>query len=154
VQRLLNPSRINGIRDFTLAGGVFPTSIILNWTDTTNPIKTTSNRLILASNRNAAQIIDGQHRVLGLAAAIEKKASTKSMPLPVSIYNNLSTRDCADIFLSINTEQKPVARSLVFDLYSVASDYIVDPTTVRAGDVAKQLNEELGSAYYGFIKFP
>jgi DGQHR domain-containing protein len=154
VQRLLNPTRINGIRDFVLAGGVFPTSIVLNWTDTKHPIKTSATTLTLTRSREASQIIDGQHRVMGLAAAIEKKASIRSMPLPVSIYNNLKTRDCADIFLAINTEQKPVARSLVFDLYSVASDYIVDPATVRAADVAKELNEQSGSPYEGYIKFP
>lgn len=154
VQRLLNPTRINGIRDFVLAGGVFPTSIVLNWTDTKHPLKTSATRLSLPRNKEAAQIIDGQHRVMGLAEAIQKKGSVRSMPLPVSIYHNLKTKDCADIFLAINTEQKPVARSLVFDLYSVASDYIVDPATVRAGDVAKELNAQVGSPYEGYIKFP
>lgn len=154
VQRVLNQSRINSIRDFIIAGGVFPTSIVLNWTATDIRIKTTATRLYLSKKRNTAQIIDGQHRVMGLAAAIEKKASIKSMPLPVSIYDRLKTRDCADIFLAINTEQKPVARSLVFDLYQVASDYIVDPTTVRAGDIAKGLNDDSSSPYSNFIKFP
>jgi DNA sulfur modification protein DndB len=154
VQRLLNPTRINSIRDFVLNEGVFPTSIVLNWTEKHHSIKTSSTRLILARTRNAAQIIDGQHRVMGLAAAIEKRPSIKSMLLPVSIYDGLDTKDCADIFLAINTEQKPVARSLVFDLYRVASSYIVDPATVRAGDVAKELNEHPESPFAGFIKFP
>jgi hypothetical protein len=39
VQRLLNPSRIAGIRDFVLAGGVFPTSIVLNWVNQQPPIE-------------------------------------------------------------------------------------------------------------------
>lgn len=154
VQRLLNPSRINGIRDFVLAGGVFPTSIVLNWTEGAHALKFGSNRLSVPKTQQAAQIIDGQHRVLGLAEAIAKRPALKAMPMPVSIYNSLSTKACADIFLAINTEQKPVARSLVFDLYSLASDYIVDPATVRAGDVAKALNEEEDSPYAGFIKFP
>lgn len=154
VQRLLNPSRINSIRDFVLSGGVFPTSIILNWTAGTHALKFAANRMTVPKTQEAAQIIDGQHRVLGLAEAIAKKSSLKSMPMPVSIYDNLSTKACADIFLAINTEQKPVARSLVFDLYSLASDYIVDPAALRAGDVAKALNEQQDSPYAGFIKFP
>lgn len=154
VQRLLNPTRINSIRDFVLAKGAFPTSIVLNWTDEGHPIKSDATKLTLARERRAAQIIDGQHRVLGLAAAIEKQPSIKSMLLPVSIYDNLETKACADIFLAINTEQKPVSRSLVYDLYSVASDYIVDATAVRAGDVAKELHEQPGSPYQGYIKFP
>lgn len=154
VQRLLNPTRISGIRDFALAGGAFPTSIILNWTAEKSPIVKPGGQLSLPRVREAAQIIDGQHRVMGLAAAIEKNAAIGALQIPVSIYENLNTTSCADIFLSINTEQKPVARSLVFDLYRVASDYIADPTTVRAGDVAKELNEQPGSPYEGYVKFP
>ncbi len=154
VQRLLNPTRISSIREFVLAGGVFPTSIILNWTDATNALDFEKNRLSVPNVKDAAQIIDGQHRVMGLAEAIAKKPGLKTMPMPVSIYNKLSTKECADIFLAINTEQKPVPRSLVFDLYSLASDYIADPAVIRAGDVAKALNEQQESAYVGFIKFP
>lgn len=153
VQRLLNPSRIAGIRDFVLAGGVFPTSIVLNWVNQQPPIEK-SNRLRLPFAPKCAQIIDGQHRVIGLSAAIAKKPTLANLQLPVSLYNGLSTRESADIFLAINTEQKPVHRSLVFDLYKVASDYIVDPPALRAGDLATELNENSSSPYLGFIKFP
>lgn len=154
VQRLLNPARISSIRDFVLSGGVFPTSIVLNWVgDGTQPTVSNGSLTIPRSSRSA-QIIDGQHRVMGLAGAIEKRPSIASLLLPVSLYTGLSTRECADIFLSINTEQKPVHRSLVFDLYKVASDYIVDPAALRAGDLASELNENQTSPYRGYIKFP
>lgn len=154
VQRVLNPARIAGIREFVLAGGVFPTSIVLNWSEKeTEPTKEGSTLTIQRSPRSA-QIIDGQHRVLGLAEAIKKRKSLARFHVPVSLYCGLTTKQCADIFLSINTEQKPVQRSLVFDLYSLASDYIVDPAALRASDLAKQLNEDEGSPYRGLIKFP
>jgi DNA sulfur modification protein DndB len=154
VQRVLNQSRIASIRDFVLAGGVFPTSIVLNWIDDTTLPIAKGGKLILSGAPRSAQIIDGQHRVVGLSAAIEKRSSISSIQLPVSIYAGLSTKECADIFLSINTEQKPVHRSLVFDLYQVASDYIVDPSAVRAGDLATELNENSMSPYLSYIKFP
>jgi DNA sulfur modification protein DndB len=154
VQRVLNQTRIASIRDFVLAGGVFPTSIVLNWVDDTAPPVAKGGKLILSRASKSAQIIDGQHRVVGLSAAIEKKSSIAKIQLPVSLYTGLSTRECADIFLSINTEQKPVHRSLVFDLYSVASDYIVDPAAVRAGDLATELNENSMSPYLSYLKFP
>lgn len=154
VQRILNPSRIASIRDFILAGGVFPTSIVLNWTNDAPPLKTTRNMLTIPLCPRSAQIIDGQHRVLGLAAAIEKNKSIGQLELPVSLYKGLSTKDSADIFLSINTEQKPVHRSLVFDLYKVASNYVIDPAALRAGDLASELNEAGPSPYRGYIKFP
>lgn len=154
VQRLLNPARIGSIRDFILAGGVFPTSIVLNWVNDDKPPEVKGTKLSISRIAQSAQIIDGQHRVIGLSAAIEKRASIANLQLPVSIYTGLTTRDCADIFLSINTEQKPVHRSLVFDLYKDASDFVVDPPALRAGDLASELNENSGSPYLGYIKFP
>jgi len=154
VQRLLNPSRIASIRDFVLAGGVFPTSIVLNWVNDEAKPTLTEGKLKFRRIPMSAQIIDGQHRVIGLSAAIEKRSSIAKLQLPVSLYTGLNTQECADIFLSINTEQKPVHRSLVFDLYKVASDYIVDPPALRAGDLASELNENPTSPYYGYIKFP
>jgi DNA sulfur modification protein DndB len=154
VQRLLNPSRITSIRDFVLSGGVFPTSIVLNWVDDTSPPVDEGSKLTLRGAPRSAQIIDGQHRVIGLSAAIERQPSIANLQLPVSLYTGLSTRQCADIFLSINTEQKPVHRSLVFDLYKLASDYVVDPPALRAGDLASEMNENSTSPYLGFIKFP
>ena len=154
VQRLLNPARIAGIRDFILAGGTFPVSIVLNWSDKPTAPMVKSGRLVIHNLARSAQIIDGQHRVVGLSAAIEKKKSLENLQMPISLYLNLTTNECADIFLSINTEQKPVHRSLVFDLYKVASNYIVDPATVRAGDLATELNDNPNSPFLGYIKFP
>lgn len=154
VQRILNPSRIASIRDFILAGGVFPTSIVLNWTKEAEPLKKSSGKLTIPLTPRSAQIIDGQHRVMGLAAAIEKNKDIAKLQLPVSLYEGMSTKECADIFLSINTEQKPVHRSLVFDLYKLASDYVIDPAALRAGDLASELNESTSSPYLGYIKFP
>jgi DGQHR domain-containing protein len=154
VQRLLNPARIAGIRDFVLAGGIFPVSIVLNWSDKATAPTIKSGRLVIQRASKSAQIIDGQHRIIGISAAIEKRSSLAKLQLPISLYSNLTTNECADIFLSINTEQKPVHRSLVFDLYKVASDYVVDPSAVRAGDLATELNENPNSPFLGYIKFP
>src|SRR4051794_33309535 len=72
VQRLLNPTRIAGIRDFVLAGGVFPTSIVLNWVTDNGAPSISGGKLKLLRAARSAQIIDGQHRVIGLSGAIEK----------------------------------------------------------------------------------
>ena len=101
-----------------------------------------------------AQIIDGQHRVEGIRAAIKVKPTVGKVEIPVVLYRNLSTQECADIFLSIDTEQKPVQRSLVFDLYNVASAHVVDPAAVRARDIAAALNETPGSSFESLIRSP
>lgn len=151
VQRVLNQSRIAGIKAFALSGGDFPASIVLNWMKDRLLI---DNGLIIIPNINrAAQIIDGQHRVAGLKEAIVDRPALATQLLPVAIYQGLSTIDCANIFLSINTEQRPVPRSLVFDLYGIASEDLVDHAAVRARDITMALNEE-GQAYFNLIKFP
>lgn len=154
IQRVLNPSRISGIKEFTLAGGDYPNAFVLNWVNKDNPIKRKDGRLYFSSIVRSAQIIDGQHRIAGIGAAIAEKSQLGSVQLPVVIYENLSTKDCADIFLSINTEQKPVARSLVFDLYGIASEDIVDPAALRARDIAMYLHQSENSPYFAELKLP
>lgn len=153
VQRVLNQGRINNIKTFTLQGGDYPNAVVLNWVSMTNKLTTNNGMLGFTVGDNLAQLIDGQHRIAGIKAAIEEDKTVGKLELPVVIYRNLSTQECADIFLSINTEQKPVPRSLVFDLYGVASESVVDHAAVRARDIAMFLNES-GSPYEGEIKLP
>lgn len=154
VQRLLSPKRIASISDYAIEVGIFPSCIILNWVNTDYPIRPKARELVLPRRRQSAQIIDGQHRVAGLEEAIQKKKAIGNLQIPVAIYDGLDTRSCADIFLSINTEQKPVPKSLVFDLYGDASQFIVDAAAVRAKDIAEALQSNEESPYYNFIKFP
>jgi DNA sulfur modification protein DndB len=154
VQRVLNTRRIASIKDFTLAGGDYPNSIVLNWVDQDHPVVRKDGVILVPDVPRAAQLIDGQHRVAGLQAAIQEDASIASFEIAVAIYEGLNTKECADIFLSINTEQKPAPRSLVFDLYGVADQQIVDPAAARARDIAYFLHESDGSPYRGLIKLP
>lgn len=154
IQRILNSRRIASIKEFTLAGGSFPSAIILNWISDENKLNRNGGRLAFADADDSAQIIDGQHRLAGIRAAITEDKEIAKLDLPVAIYEKLGTQECADIFLSINTEQKPVPRSLVFDLYGEASEHIIDPAAVRARDIAIYLNETEGSPYHGEIKLP
>jgi DNA sulfur modification protein DndB len=154
VQRILNSRRIASIKNFTLEGGDYPGAIVLNWINSNNPLCKLDNTLKFKQIQDSAQIIDGQHRLAGIKAAIDERSSVAELELAVAIYENLTTRECADIFLSINTEQKPVARSLVFDLYGLASEPHIDPAAVRARDIAIFLNETQESPFFDQIKFP
>ena len=154
VQRLLNQDRISSIKEFTQEVGDFPSSLVLNWTSKDNPLTRKEGRLYFEDVKHSAQLIDGQHRLAGIRSAIAENPAIGELEIPVAIYNQLDTKECADIFLSINTEQRPVPRSLVFDLYGIASDKLVDPAAVRARDIATYLNESETSPYYNQIKFP
>ena len=154
IQRVLSQSRISGIKQFTLSGGDYPNAIVLNWVSDKNPIARASGKLNFNDTPGSAQIIDGQHRVAGIKAAIEESSEIGKLELPVVIYERLSTKECADIFLAINEEQKPAPRSLVFDLFGIASADLVDAAAVRARDIATFLNQDEKSPYQGEIKFP
>ena len=154
VQRLLNPRRIDSIKEFTINGGDYPNCIILNWVDGKQKLALNKGMIIVPIRDRVAQIIDGQHRVEGIRAAIKTKPEIGKLEIPVVFYQHLTTQECADIFLSINTEQKPVQRSLVFDLYDVASAHVVDPAAVRARDIAERLNEHEASPFKDLIRLP
>ncbi|WP_081954936.1 DGQHR domain-containing protein [Achromobacter sp. RTa] len=154
IQRVLNASRISGIKAFTLSGGDYPNAIVLNWVSSTNKLKRLAREIRFSDVSNSAQIIDGQHRVAGIKAAIEERKAIGDLQLPVVIYTGLTTKECADIFLAINEEQKPAPRSLVFDLFGLASQELVDPAAVRARDIAHFLNDGEDSPYNGEIKLP
>lgn len=151
VQRVLNQSRIGGIKAFALQDGDFPASIALNWVGP--ELQTEQGFLIIPDHPRSAQILDGQHRVAGLGEAISERPDLATQMIPVAIYAGLDTRECANIFLSINTEQKPVSKSLVYDLYGIASAELIDQAADRARDITVSLNE-VGQAYDGLIKFP
>lgn len=151
VQRILNQSRITSIKNFALQNGIFPASIVLNWVN--EPLDKDQNSLEVPDRSRIAQIIDGQHRIAGIKAAIDENPDMEHLQLPVAIYENLNTTECANIFLSINTEQRPVPRSLVFDLYGIANEELIDPSAYRARDIAMALNSE-GAPYNELIKLP
>lgn len=155
VQRVLNKSRINAIKNYILEGNNFFNSFILNWTNTEYLPVIENNTMRLHLIPSAAQVIDGQHRLAGLQAACdadpEKEIEEKE--LVVTLCIGLTTKQAAEIFLNINTEQKPVPKSLMFDLFGEVVD---DETHCinRATDIAKHLNEDINSPLYQIIKMP
>lgn len=153
VQRLLNKSRIKGIKEFVLEGGMFPNSIILNWTSEKTFSFNADRQIEFKLGNKMAQIIDGQHRIEGIKEALKEKPEIGEIAVPIIFMKQLDTPQCAKIFLSINTEQRPVPKSLVYDLYGIAfphRDYVIE----RARDIAETLNEYPESPYLGYIKFP
>ena len=154
VQRILNPRRIQALEEFALGGGDYPNSVVLNWVNRDNPLNYVNNQIEIIDEEKSAQIIDGQHRIAGLEAAIKKRPELGRLPLPVTIYSNLNTQECAELFVAINTEQRPAPRSLVFDLFPLLGNANTDPAAIRAYDVAVLLNEESESPYNSLIRFP
>lgn len=153
VQRVLNKTRISKIRDFILEGNSFVNSFILNWTDDEHLPEINQNTITLNLQEKQAQILDGQHRLAGLKEAMELNASVGEQIILVSIVVNLDTNNAAKIFLNINSEQKPVPRSLIYDLFGITANDR-ESATVRAKDIVDQLDTLEESPYYQLVKYP
>ena len=155
VQRVLNKRRINSIRDYILDGNTFFNSFILNWSDEKirPKISRKSRNIVIPLSSSAAQMIDGQHRLAGLEAAMEEDSSIGDRNMLVTLCLGLETSQAALIFLNINTEQRPVPKSLIYDLFGEVVDD-ENHSVNRATDIARDLNDDSDSALYKLIKFP
>lgn len=153
VQRILNKSRVDAICKFVLGGNSFVNTFILNWTDTQYVPKVKKETLVLPLQGRFAQMLDGQHRIAGLQEAVNQNAEIADMEVLVSLFIGLNTKEAARIFLNINSEQKPVPRSLIYDLFGEAYD---DPESAitRVTDIVSFLNETEESPYYGRVHYP
>jgi DGQHR domain-containing protein len=153
VQRVLNKSRIKSIKEFVLDDHMFFNTFIINWTNKEKLPLIKEKHLELKLLEKSAQVLDGQHRLAGLQAAIEEKPEIGEYYALTSLCIGLNTSKAASIFLNINSEQKPVPRSLVYDLFGEVDDdrnHIIN----RARDIAQELNENKDSPYFSQIKFP
>lgn len=154
VQRVLSPIRVNAIYEYVLDGNIFYTPFILNWTNTNLHLSSQDNRIEIPLSTRSAQVIDGQHRIAGLLRAIEKDHNIGGKEVLVIMCQNLNTEAAAKIFLNINTEQKPVQKSLIYDLFGVVNHDDSQAPIIRAKDLADKLNSSIDSPYYEYIKFP
>ena len=115
-QRYLDKKRAQEIADYIDAGfGTIPTSIVLSAQDTAQ-MKYSSGKRTLRFRKVAGAflILDGQHRVYGF-----HKAKTR-IRVPVVIYNNLNRGEECQLFMDINTKQRPVPSELLLDIKQLA----------------------------------
>lgn len=153
VQRVLNRQRITSIKKYVLEGNNFYSTFILNWTDLKVKPEFKDNEITIPIIPSAAQAIDGQHRLAGLQEAMKDDDSIGDREILVTMSLNLKTKDAARIFININSEQKPVPKSLIYDLFGeIDSD--TNHSINRANDIADELHENIDSPYYGAIKYP
>lgn len=153
IQRVLGTQRVKQIREYVLQGKNFFNTFILNWNETKHKLNFENGKIEIPIVPNSAQVIDGQHRLAGLRAAFEIDQSVGERSILVSFTIGLSTKDAAQIFLNINTEQKPVPKSLIYDLFGIVeSDK--EHAINRSRDIASFLNDNEESPYYKLVKFP
>lgn len=160
-QRLLVPSRLNGISKFIQEGGYFPNSIILNFSRQKNELQfesssrgeATRSRFGTLKIPNAyaiAYIIDGQHRVYGYAQSDYKDTNT----IPVVAFQGLDSTEQLSIFMDINQNQKAVSATLRItleeDLYW-NSDRVDSRMKALRSSVIQELGSSISGALYNKI---
>lgn len=153
VQRVLNRKRISSIKQYVLDGNMFVNTFVINWNDANYRPQFVDGKIEIPLVDSVAQLLDGQHRLEGLKEAIKVDPNINEKQIMVSMVIGLGTKEAAKIFININSEQKPVPKSLIFDLYGVTEDDKNFAIT-RSDDIAKELNENVDSPYYNLIKYP
>lgn len=153
VQRVLNRKRISSIKQYILDGNMFVNTFVINWNDINYMPQVDSKSIEIPLVDSVAQLLDGQHRLEGLKEAIKLEESIREKQILVSMVIGLDTKEAAKIFININSEQKPVPKSLIFDLYGITDDDKNFAIT-RSDDIARILNENMDSPYYNLIKYP
>jgi DNA phosphorothioation-associated DGQHR protein 1 len=166
-QRKLNPERLKAIgRYIDTVESAFPNSIILaaNYKATGEFEEDELNRwsvefrdnepvgvLHIPSNERLAAVVDGQHRLNGFR---EASLERQQMPLLCAIYLDLPNPYQAYLFATINHNQKPVDKSLSYELYG----YDLDEEKSQAWSPEKlavffsrRLNADSESTFFGHV---
>lgn len=163
VQRKLKQDRINQIALYTGAtNATFPSPIILSanfdnqghFVDDENlRWQIIENKLFIPTNQQLASIIDGQHRIEGIKEAA-KKDNFSDFDVLCSVYFDLAFAQQAEIFTSINYNQKKVDKSVAYELFG----YDLEDTDINnwspdtlAIYFSRILNKDSKSPLYGHI---
>ena len=146
-QRKFSSIRVNEISDFvTTSDSSFPTSIVIAVDEGDFEISNDQIKIV-----NKAEIIDGQHRILGLQKAYEDHGpgAIELFNLPCLIMVEPTEEQKAFVFATINGKQQKVNASVIYDLFGVSEHN--DPFTLLHS-LARTLNFSDKSPFFKRIK--
>ena len=158
-QRLVSRTRMRDIGEFIKAGGYFPNNLIINFTRSVRFDKVTQDdntgvtfgQLYLPDKYRSAWIIDGQHRLYGFSPIDDKYLDQNII---VVAFEQLPKVDEANLFVTINHEQKSVPKHLLDDLEGELKWGSSVPSE-RIGAISARLinclNTDLGEPFYNRI---
>lgn len=150
IQRVLNEPRVRSIAAYCEdPDAIFPTPIILSGKSEFVQIDFHKNELIFLEKEikkgNRFSVVDGQHRLEG----IKKSKKEDYFILPVIIIFDTTNEQDAYLFSTINGNQQPVPKSLVYDLFDTSSERSVEKS---CNYIVRSLNSTEGSPLYKKIK--
>lgn len=135
IQRKPSSNRLIEISEYVkFIDATFPNSIVVSIDSVDSQesdepiknIKVENGFLSIRRNEMIAQIIDGQHRLLGLQKAIDSNPLfsdnlKENFELAVTIYVDMDIENQSMVFATINKAQTKVNKSLVYDLYDLSN---------------------------------
>jgi DGQHR domain-containing protein len=163
-QRMINKKRINDIGAFIQRGGYFPTNILVNFTESCR-FDLLSNKdnadpnikfglLYLPSKFKSAWVIDGQHRLYGFSNTPDRFLDTS---LFVLAFEKMDTKTEADLFITINHEQRSVPKGLLVTLQADLKLGSGDPKesiSALASALVRIINSDNTSPFFRRFEIP
>lgn len=144
-QRFLDVDRATAIANYLDSGlGTIPNAIILSAQEDSHIKDVGKGKTIeFAILPHSFLVIDGQHRVYGFS-----KASSR-LRVPVVIYTGLTRQQETQLFIDINTKQRPVPPELLLDIKKLAESE--NNTEQYLGQIFDLFNNESNSALAGML---
>jgi len=158
-QRLVSRSRMRDIGEFIKGGGYFPNNLLINFTRSVRfdmiakdeDAGVTFGQLYLPDRYRSAWIIDGQHRLYGFSPIDDKYLDQNVI---VVAFEKLPKAEEANLFVTINHEQKSVPKHLLDDLEGELKWGSTVPSE-RIGAISARLtnclNTDVGDPFYNRI---
>ncbi|MGW8024855.1 DGQHR domain-containing protein [Staphylococcus xylosus] len=166
IQRFLDDNRANNIaKYFENSNAIFPTPIILSlntdFLNYNNLNKMSLDKMSLDIRSDLINelgtpfsIIDGQHRVEGMKRYYNKYSlNGKNIDIPIIIYFDADQITSANIFVTINSNQRPVDKSIIYQLFGIMyNNKNVYTVQSFANQVVMLLNESENSPFKDSIR--
>jgi DNA sulfur modification protein DndB len=157
-QRIVKPARRKQVENYISCGGSFPNSLIVSLNEEVKfdsfndeDSNTEIGTLTLPAIYGSVFIIDGQHRLYGYANIEEKYDEV----LSVTAFENLEIEKQIELFIDINSKQKPVSPSLLIDLNADllwASNNVNEAVMALRTRLITNLGSSNSSPLFGRIK--
>jgi len=149
-QRVLSGARLKEVGAYIKkATAIFPNSIIINFGQDKADVNVDpgdhTGTITIRNEKEAAWVIDGQHRLWGF-----QYSDGKEFDVLVSAFIGLPLSGQATTFTTINSEQKGVNSSLIYDLIELTKDATWQDQ--RLHELTKALNEDVDSPWKDQIK--
>ncbi|MBX3202577.1 MAG: DGQHR domain-containing protein [Labilithrix sp.] len=111
----------------------------------------------IAEPDDALRVLDGQHRLLALAALVRspdasdaERAAAQMLQVPAVLFSDLPAPAVIEMFVTINSKHTRLNSSLLFSLKG--RQLYADPLDAAVHDVIRRLNDDDASPLEGQIK--